>query len=134
MKCAKCGHEVDPSSPECPYCAAGASRERRGVPKIAPGDRCPCCGSERIENIPAWWWRKTETDKRLLKPLRLAGRLTLLILKITPYRSVCLDCDHQWEEPPRRGWKRLLMILFLIVLLPFALLCGIIHLLLRITK
>ena len=134
MKCAKCGHEVDPSSPNCPYCAAGASREKRSFLKNAMEGRCPCCGSERIEHIPAWWWQKTDTDKRLLKPLRLAGRLVLQILKITPYQSVCLDCNHQWKEPPRRGWKLLLMILFLVVLLPFALLCGIIHLLQRTIK
>ena len=117
MKCAKCGHEVDISSPYCPYCASGASRNKWKTLKSAVVENCPCCGSDRVEQIPVWWWRKTDTDNLLLKPLRLLGRLALLILKINPYRNVCLDCNFGWKQNPRKGWQLALLISAVILLM-----------------
>ena len=58
MRCAKCGHEVDPDSPECPYCASGApprrdygDADRGDMPPprgSIPPRRCPRCGSTDI--------------------------------------------------------------------------------------
>lgn len=48
MKCAKCGREVAPDSPECPYCAAGAVYNDPGTP---PRVRCPRCGSVELDTV-----------------------------------------------------------------------------------
>lgn len=88
-------------------------------------ESCPCCGSERVDQIPVWWWRKTDTKNPLLKPLRLTGRLVLLILKINPYDNVCLDCNFSWKQNPRKGWQLALLILLLILLLPCILAVGV---------
>lgn len=134
MKCAKCGHEVDPSSPNCPYCASGASRETWGKFKNAVVENCPCCGSDRVEQIPVWWWRKTDTRNPLLKAFRMAARMGLALLKINPYGNVCLDCNHRWKQNPRKGWQLMLLAATVILLAVCALPVGgilLLHLLTR---
>jgi|GEM_PF-7107144 DNA-directed RNA polymerase subunit RPC12/RpoP len=62
MKCAKCGNEISPDAPNCPYCAggetangahaefSGSTGEFRGRDGgRAPALSCPRCGSQRIQ-------------------------------------------------------------------------------------
>ena len=100
MKCAKCGHEVDPSSPNCPYCAAGGKRQRRDEV------RCPKCGSDRVEDVPAPWWQ-TGGPGCMLSLLGLLAWLWLSIFDLTPRDHVCLDCGSRWGTP-FRTWMGLL--------------------------
>lgn len=61
MKCAKCGNEINPDAPDCPYCTGGGvdgdgtgAAEAAGHPgKTRAGSRkpvfhCPRCGSRRV--------------------------------------------------------------------------------------
>lgn len=109
MKCAKCGHEVDPSSPYCPYCASGAPHaddEGQG-----PRARCPRCGSPDLDAVRRgfdpgcgclgmllWgWWG-------LLLGLLGAGDIEI----------VCRNCGCRWR--PGSGGRGCMMLLVFAVL------------------
>ena len=115
MKCAKCGHDVDPSSPNCPYCAAGAAADRR---QTADAVICPVCGSDRVEESRAWWFDLiTGGGGCFFITLHLLLRMWLWILGINPYYYSCLDCGHKWG---RRGDRLPIVLLAAAVLLVVA--------------
>ena len=88
MKCAKCGHEVDPSSPNCPYCAAGVPPKSDGD---APRACCPRCGSTSLSvNKQGFGAGKAI----FIGPL--AGTIGMNKLKIT-----CLNCGYKYK--PGKG-------------------------------
>ena len=94
MKCAKCGHEVDPSSPNCPYCASGASRAGR---KKASRMRCPTCGSDNVEESAEWYIAALHLSGFWGKFLELLLRTYLWIVGVNPYYNNCLDCGSRWK-------------------------------------
>jgi hypothetical protein len=94
MKCTKCGHEVDPSSPNCPYCASGASRTRR---KKLSRTRCPNCGSENVEESAEWYIAALHLSGFRGKVLELLLRTYLWIVGVNPYYENCLDCGSRWK-------------------------------------
>ncbi len=109
MKCAKCGHEVDPSSPNCPYCAARDDRKTRN------DVRCPQCGSDHIDDVPAGWW-KAGSPGCLLSFSVLLLLLWLSLFGMPPRDRVCLDCGCRWGAP-FFTWQRVLVLALGAVLL-----------------
>ena len=99
MKCAICGHDVDPSSPNCPYCAAGAARDKR---KRTGKTFCPGCGSDNVEESREWWMGMSRGTGCLGAALQLFLRMWLWLLGASPYYCVCLDCGHRWRS--RGDW------------------------------
>ena len=95
MRCAKCGNEVDPRSPECPYCAGKASPRDDG-----PRARCPKCGSPDVEAV-----------RKLFDPgcgclgMLLLGWYGLLLglLGANDIEIVCRNCGYRWTPGPRGG-------------------------------
>ena len=120
MKCAKCGHDVDPSSPNCPYCAAG---ERR---KVADSVICPACGSDRVEESREWWVEAVPRSGCFFLTLHVVLRMWLWILGINPYYYSCLDCGHKWGG--RSDWLPIL-VLAAIVLVVVGAVVGVVFLL-----
>ena len=114
MKCAKCGHEVDPASPNCPYCAARGQRKTTG--KV----RCPKCGSDHIEDEPVDWLQAVGPGC-LSTILGLLVWLWLSLCGRTPREHICLDCGHRW------GWGTTLfdLLCLLVLILGAVLLSGI---------
>lgn len=114
MKCAKCGHEVDPSSPNCPYCAARDSRKKRD------DVRCPKCGSAHIEDEPVDWLQAVGIGC-LSTVLGLLVWLWLSLFGLTPREHICLDCGYRW------GWGTTLfdLLCLLVLILGAVLLSGI---------
>jgi len=90
MRCAKCGHEVDPSSPDCPYCASGA-----GAPRVS----CPRCGSTDLDTV-----RKIFDPGCGCLGLLLFGWYGLLLglLGANDVEIVCRNCGHRWTPGRRR--------------------------------
>ena len=99
MKCAICGHDVDPSSPNCPYCAAGASRGKRRTTEIAV---CPGCGSSNVEESAHWGLELVRGTGCMGASLQLFLRMLLWIMGVSPYYHTCLDCGHRWKS--RGDW------------------------------
>ena len=99
MRCAKCGHEVDPSSPDCPYCASGAASRPQSGPRTPPQVSCPRCGSTDLDTV-----------RRLFDPgcgclgLLLFGWIGLLLglLGADDVEIVCRNCGCRWR-PGHRG-------------------------------
>ncbi len=103
MKCAKCGHEVDPSSPCCPYCASGAPPvDDPGAPRA----RCPRCGSPDLDAV-----RKVFDPGCGCLGLLLWGWRGLLLglLNGGDVEIVCRNCGHRWR--PGGGGSCLLSLL-----------------------
>ena len=122
MRCAKCGHEVDPSSPNCPYCASGASRTgRKKISEV----RCPDCGSENVEESAEWYLQALHLSEFWGKLLELLLRTYLWIVGVNPYYNNCLDCGSRWKS---RGDIVPLMILLLFVVLFVAAVVGMVML------
>ena len=111
MRCAKCGHEVDPDSPECPYCAAGVppqSAECDGADERSADRCCPRCGSTDLEVIG----RAYDPGCGCLG-LLLFGWLGLLLgLPFAGERIVCRSCGAEWR---RRGGCLPFLSVFLIL-------------------
>lgn len=107
MKCAKCGHEVDPSSPYCPYCAAGASR---ADDERAPRARCPRCGSPDVEAV-----RKIYDPGCGCLGALLWGWWGLLLglLGSDEVEIVCRNCGCRWQPGTRGGSGCMLILLAL---------------------
>ena len=108
MKCAKCGHEVDPSSPNCPYCAAGAApKDDNNAPRAC----CPRCGSTDIEVV-----RKVYDPGCGCLGFLLWGWIGLLLglLGNNDVEIVCLHCGCRWRPGTRGGSGCLLTLLTLI--------------------
>ena len=99
MKCAICGHDVDPSSPNCPYCAAGASRDQR---KRTDKALCPVCGSDNVEESSELWRAMSRGTGCLGMAIQLFLRMWLWIMGVSPYYYTCLDCGHNWKS--RSDW------------------------------
>lgn len=102
MKCAKCGNEVDPRSPDCPYCAG------RAFPRgAAPRAVCPHCGSPDIEAV-----RSGYNPGCGCLGLLLWGWLGLLLglLGADEIDIVCRNCGYRWR-PGRGGGSCLLTLL-----------------------
>ena len=95
MKCAKCGHDVDPSSPNCPYCASGASQTKQ---KRRSKAICPECGSDNVEESVEWWMEATRLPGCQGAVLQLALRMWMWIIGVSPYHNSCLDCGHRWKS------------------------------------
>ena len=121
MKCAKCGHDVDPSSPCCPYCAAGAARDKRGNAAVI----CPVCGSDRVEESQEWWLDAVQGGGCFFMTLHLLLRMWLWILGINPYYYSCLDCGHKWGG--RSDWLPV-AVLAAVALIVVAVIVGVVML------
>ena len=109
MKCAKCGHEIDPSSPNCPYCAV------RKQQKKTDNIRCPHCGSDHIEDEPSPWWQAGGPGC-MLSILGLLLWLWLHTFGLTPHDYICLDCGCRWGKPSHT-WLGLLVLALGVALL-----------------
>ncbi len=111
MKCAKCGHEVDPASPECPYCAAGAPPRHPEAEPQTPRVRCPKCGSTDLDTV-----RKVFDPGCGCIGLLLFGWIGLLLglLGANDVEVVCRNCGARWS-PGHRGGSCLLTLLAAIV-------------------
>ena len=97
MRCAKCGHEVDPESPECPYCAAGAPPLNEKT-----SEQCPFCGSIDLVVIG----RSSNLGCGCLGLL-----LWLLGFPFAGERIVCRTCGAEWRR--RRGCLPFLSVLLI---------------------
>ena len=97
MKCAKCGHEVDPNSPCCPYSAAGDTRPGA---EDGPRARCPRCGSPDLEAV-----RKMYDPGCGCLGLLLWGWVGLLLglLGANEVEIVCRNCGYRWQPGSRGG-------------------------------
>ncbi len=97
MKCAKCGHEVDPGSPACPYCASGAEPEDTGRP---PSVRCPVCGSTQLDTV-----QKTYDPGCGCLGLLFFSWAGLLLgfLGGGDMEVVCRNCGAHW--PAGKPWR-----------------------------
>ena len=125
MKCAKCGHDVRPDAPECPYCAAHGADElpENGFPAPEPrenGDRtiCPKCGSHQIYAVT----RGYDPGCGCLGLLLFSWiGLLLGLLGAGQVDMVCARCGHRWPAGGRRaggiGCGALLLIVLLVILL-----------------
>ena len=107
MKCAKCGHEVDPASPVCPYCAAGAPRRAPAAEPQTPRVCCPKCGSTELDTV-----RKVFDPGCGCLGLLLFGWIGLLLglLGANDVEVVCRNCGCRWS-PGHRGGSCLLTLL-----------------------
>ena len=98
MKCARCGNDVPPDAPECPFCAAGApsvtERGNCGGSRCEEEPlRCPLCGGTHIRAVP-----------RIYSPgcgclgLLLFSWVGLLLglLGAGGVDMVCADCGARW--------------------------------------
>lgn len=111
MKCAKCGHEVDPASPVCPYCAAGAPPRQPETGTRTPHVCCPKCGSTDLDTV-----RKVFDPGCGCLGLLLFGWYGLLLglLGANDVEVVCRNCGCRWS-PGRHGGSCLLTLLVAIV-------------------
>jgi len=127
MKCARCGHEIDPHAPRCEWCARGAASEPPGGGPATSGSGdeppvcCPVCGSTQITAM-----------RRVYDPgcgclgLLLFSWIGLLLGFLNGNRvdMVCSRCGHTWEpgkpdrgRPLLSGCGCLLVILLVLALL-----------------
>ena len=91
MRCAKCGREVDPASPECPYCAAGAVYAE---PEAPPRVRCPRCGSLELDTVR----RDYDPGCGCLGLLLFSWwGLLLGFLGAGDVETVCRNCGLRWK-------------------------------------
>ena len=122
MRCAKCGNEVDPASPTCPYCAAGAPRVEPDAP---PRVCCPRCGSYELDTV-----RRTYDPGCGCLGLLLFSWWGLLLgfLGGGDVETVCRNCGLRWRtgDPGARNYR-----LFMILVLPLLLLLMLILMLKR---
>ena len=114
MRCAKCGHEVDPDSPECPYCAAGAPPVRddaddapSGGGEAAGVGRCPRCGSTDLTVIR----KDFDPGCGCLGLLLFSWWGLLLGFLGADERIVCRSCGAEWRRS--RGCLPLLMVVLI---------------------
>ena len=128
MKCARCGHEIDPCAERCEWCARGASAApfsgsaEHGEDGEAPV-RCPVCGSTRVSAVR----RGYDPGCGCLGVLLFSWiGLLLGFLGADRVDMVCLRCGNKWEPGsgiPRSSclaegcWGLLLLLLLLLVLL-----------------
>ncbi len=121
MRCAKCGHEVDPDSPECPYCASGAPPVRssdavdgENVPPprpnggYAPPRCCPRCGSTDLTVIR----KDFDPGCGCLGLLLFSWWGLLLGFLGADERIVCRNCGAEWRRS--RGCLPLLSVLLIL--------------------
>ena len=111
MRCAKCGHEVDPDSPECPYCAAGApplKDARREDARRVPPHCCPRCGSTDIVVIR----KDFDPGCGCLGLLLFSWWGLLLGFLGADERIVCRSCGAQWRRS--RGCLPLLSVVLIL--------------------
>lgn len=121
MKCARCGHEINPHAVRCEWCARGAAE----TPVSGPADRgesgdapvrCPVCGSAQISAVR----RGYDPGCGCLGVLLFSWiGLLLGFLGADRVDMVCLRCGNRWE--PGNGGRRSLagcgcLLLILLVL------------------
>ena len=99
MKCARCGHEIDPHAPRCEWCARGAAESpvgngpAPGVENEAPV-RCPMCGSTQVTAVR----RGYDPGCGCLGVLLFSWiGLLLGFLNADRVDLVCNRCGARWE-------------------------------------
>ena len=111
MKCAKCGREVDPRSPECPFCAAGAVYVE---PQTPPRVRCPRCGSVELDTVR----REYDPGCGCLGLLLFSWwGLLLGFLGGGDVETVCRNCGLRWKTGHQRHGSCLLLIVIVAAIL-----------------
>ena len=127
MKCARCGHEIDPCAERCEWCARGAARAGAAPPEAEEESetpvRCPECGSTQISAVR----RGFDPGCGCLGVL-LFNWIGLLLgcLGADRVDLVCSRCGCTWEPGTRNrrfssGGCGCLLLLLLALALLFAL-------------
>lgn len=124
MKCARCGHEIDPHAARCEWCARGAA-EKPVTETVNPGGetpvRCPVCGSTQVSAL-----RRGYDPGCGCLGLLLFSWIGLLLgfLNADRVDLVCRNCGNTWapggngrRSPFLAGCGCLLLILLLLGLL-----------------
>ena len=126
MKCARCGHEIDPHADRCEWCAHGAPERFSGPGPAPAGDpdapvRCPMCGSTQVTAVR----RGYDPGCGCLGVLLFSWiGLLLGFLNADRVDLVCSRCGARWEpgsdkqrQGPLAGCGCLLVILLVLALL-----------------